>query len=41
MEAMFTADIAQSEEITAEAWSRRPLASRAKEWLARSVEAWL
>jgi cardiolipin synthase len=41
MEAMFERDVARSTEIEAGAWARRGIGSRAKEWLARSVEAWL
>ena len=41
MEAMFELDRKQSVRIEAEAWSRRPLDVRMKEWAARVWEYWL
>ena len=41
MEAMFEADLAQSDEISLERWERRPLGDRARELAARAWEYWL
>ncbi len=41
LQALFAADLAGSEEITLEAWRRRPLSLRAKELFARMWEYWL
>jgi cardiolipin synthase len=41
MEAMFDADVAKSVRIDADAWARRPLEVRMKEWAARVWEYWL
>ena len=38
MEAMFARDLAQSDQITAEVWARRPLNYRLKEQAARMWE---
>jgi cardiolipin synthase A/B len=41
MEAMFERDVAESARIDAEAWRKRPLSVRMKEWAARVWEYWL
>jgi cardiolipin synthase len=41
MLAMFEDDLKKSSEVTAEAWSHRPLHMRAREWAARLWEYWL
>lgn len=41
MEAEFRRDLAASKRITAEAWQRRPLSWRVREWAARVWEYWL
>jgi cardiolipin synthase len=41
MQAMFERDLAASTRITAEAWERRPLRYRFKEWMARVWQYWL
>jgi cardiolipin synthase len=41
MEAMFEADLRDSVRIEREAWSRRPVETRMKEWLGRAWEYWL
>ena len=41
MEALFERDIAESVRIEPEAWRRRPLSVRVKEWAARAWEYWL
>jgi cardiolipin synthase len=41
MEAMFQRDLADSDRIDAETWSRRPLSVRMKEWAARLWQYWL
>jgi cardiolipin synthase len=41
MEAMFEADLAQSDEITLDRWERRPFGDRARELAARAWEYWL
>lgn len=41
MEQMFAADVKASRAITREAWERRPLTDRFKEWTARMWEYWL
>jgi cardiolipin synthase len=41
MQAMFEQDLAASTLITAEAWQRRPLNYRFKEWMARVWQYWL
>jgi cardiolipin synthase len=41
MEAMFEDDLRQSLRVDVEAWSRRPLGLRVKEWTARLWEYWL
>ena len=41
MEAMFTADLAESQEITLDKWQRRSLAKRVKERMARIGAYWL
>ena len=41
MEAMFDADLKQSVRVDEEAWSRRPLQLRMKEWAARICRYWL
>jgi cardiolipin synthase len=41
MHAMFESDLARSKEITLEAWSRRPVMDRLKEWTAGWWEYWL
>ena len=41
MEAMFAADLAQSDTITLDAWSDRGLVNRVKEWTARLGAYWL
>lgn len=41
MEALFLVDVAHAEEITAEAWGRRPLSGRALEWLGLLLAYWL
>jgi cardiolipin synthase len=41
MEAMFRDDLRESEQITAERWARRSLASRLKELSAVLFENWL
>ena len=41
MEAMFARDLARSVAIQREAWERRPLSERAREWAARMWEYWL
>jgi len=41
VQAMFEEDLAQSDAITLEAWKRRSLQLRAKEWYARAWEYWL
>ena len=38
---MFDGDLAKSSEVTVEAWSRRPLHLRMREWAARVWEYWL
>jgi cardiolipin synthase A/B len=41
MEEMFARDLQSSEEVTPEAWRRRPAGVRLKEWIARMWEYWL
>jgi cardiolipin synthase len=41
MRAAFRADLAQSREISLQAWQDRGLQVRVKEWLARHWEYWL
>jgi cardiolipin synthase len=41
MQAAFERDLAASDEITLQAWERRPLSTRAKEWFGRLWEYWL
>jgi cardiolipin synthase len=41
MEAMFARDLEKSKQITLEAWSRRPVSDRLKEWAAGWWEYWL
>jgi cardiolipin synthase len=41
MEDMFRRDTAQSRVVSPEAWSRRPLSDRAREWLAHWWQYWL
>jgi hypothetical protein len=41
MRAAFERDLAASDQITLEAWQRRPLTTRAKELFARLWEYWL
>lgn len=41
MDALFLRDLQESVEITAEAWSRRGLRDRMREWTARILEYWL
>ena len=41
IQAMFDKDLAESEEVTLEAWHGRPLQMRAKEMFARVWEYWL
>jgi cardiolipin synthase A/B len=41
MQAMFDADLAQSEAITAAQWRRRPLEDRVKEFAAVLLKRWL
>jgi cardiolipin synthase len=41
MKAMFENDVSESDAITAEAWRRRPLGNRAREWAARLWEYWM
>jgi cardiolipin synthase len=41
MEALFAADLAASQAITPESWSKRPLSSRLKEWFSRLFAYWL
>jgi cardiolipin synthase len=41
MKAMFENDVKESDAITAEAWRRRPLGDRAREWGARLWEYWM
>ena len=41
MEAMFAADLAESDVITVEQWEKRPLLDRLKEQMARLVAYWL
>jgi cardiolipin synthase len=41
MKALFAADAQASNQITREAWSRRSLSERVREWLARGARSWL
>jgi cardiolipin synthase len=41
MEKMFATDLAKSHEIRLEAWKKRPLLNRIKEWFAHQFERWL
>ena len=41
VQAMFDKDLAESDAITLEAWQRRALDLRLKEWFARVWEYWL
>lgn len=41
VQAMFDADLAESDRVTLQAWLRRPLDARMKEWLAKLWEYWL
>jgi cardiolipin synthase len=41
MEALFTADMEASNEITPEEWGKRPFSSRLKEWFSRLFSYWL
>ena len=41
LQAMFASDLAASDLVTLDAWQRRPLDLRFKEWLARAWEYWL
>jgi len=41
LQAMFERDLAGSDTLTLEAWERRPIGPRLKEWFARAWEYWL
>jgi cardiolipin synthase len=41
MERAFSDDMRDSDEVTLEAWQRRPVSERAKEWAARVMDYWL
>jgi hypothetical protein len=41
MEKMFAGDLAESDEIRLEAWGKRPVFNRVKEWFAHQFQRWL
>jgi cardiolipin synthase len=41
MKALFAADVEASNQVTREAWSKRPLSERVREWFARLARSWL
>jgi cardiolipin synthase A/B len=41
MEKMFAGDLAESDEIRLEAWGKRPVLNRVKEWFAHQFQRWL
>ncbi len=41
MEEMFARDLAESEEIRLEAWEKRPVLEKIKQWIAHRFKRWL